>query len=82
MSLGCRAIFPLGGKSRDDFPLAMFLRSGDVVLMVGEVRERFHNLRFLVIANCDGDWPSYKMNSPVGYFFFHWFRIMIGLLSS
>ncbi|XP_021745011.1 alpha-ketoglutarate-dependent dioxygenase alkB-like [Chenopodium quinoa] len=44
MSLGCKAIFLLGGKSRDDEPLAMFLRSGDVVLMAGEARECFHGV--------------------------------------
>lgn len=42
LSLGCKAIFLLGGKSRDDPPLAMFVRSGDVVLMAGEARECFH----------------------------------------
>lgn len=41
-SLGCKAIFLLGGKSREDPPLAMFLRSGDVVLMAGVARECFH----------------------------------------
>lgn len=41
-SLGCKAIFLLGGKSREDEPLAMFLRSGDIVLMAGEARECFH----------------------------------------
>ncbi|PPS10522.1 hypothetical protein GOBAR_AA10105 [Gossypium barbadense] len=41
-SFGCKAIFLLGGKSRQDEPLAMFLRSGDVVLMAGEARECFH----------------------------------------
>lgn len=41
-SLGCKAIFLLGGKSREDPPLAMFLRSGDVILMAGEARECFH----------------------------------------
>ncbi|KAI3515974.1 hypothetical protein L1887_14881 [Cichorium endivia] len=44
MSLGCKAIFLLGGKSRNDPPLAMFLRSGDIVLMAGEARERFHGI--------------------------------------
>ena len=44
-SLGCKAIFLLGGKSRDDDPLAMFLRSGDAVLMSGEARECFHGKR-------------------------------------
>ncbi|KAL7001897.1 DNA-(apurinic or apyrimidinic site) lyase [Sarracenia purpurea var. burkii] len=57
MRLGCRAIFLLGGKSRDDFPLVMFLRSGDVVLMAGEARECFHNPRLFMISNHDGDWP-------------------------
>jgi alkylated DNA repair protein alkB family protein 1 len=42
MSLGCKAIFLLGGKSKDDPPHAMYLRSGDVVLMAGEARECFH----------------------------------------
>lgn len=42
ISLGCKAIFLLGGKSREDVPIAMFLRSGDVVLMAGEARECFH----------------------------------------
>ncbi|KAF2292892.1 hypothetical protein GH714_029667 [Hevea brasiliensis] len=40
-SLGCKAIFLLGGKSREDPPLAMFLRSGDVVLMAGEAESAF-----------------------------------------
>ncbi|KAK3040862.1 hypothetical protein RJ639_029206 [Escallonia herrerae] len=44
MSLGCKAVFLLGGKSREDPPLAMFLRSGDIVLMAGEARECFHGV--------------------------------------
>ncbi|GAV90825.1 2OG-FeII_Oxy_2 domain-containing protein [Cephalotus follicularis] len=44
ISLGSKAIFLLGGKSREDPPLAMFLRSGDVVLMAGEARECFHGV--------------------------------------
>ncbi|CAE5957227.1 unnamed protein product [Arabidopsis arenosa] len=44
MSLGCKAIFLLGGKSKDDPPHAMYLRSGDVVLMAGEARECFHGV--------------------------------------
>lgn len=44
MSLGCKAIFLLGGKSREDPPIAMFLRSGDAVLMAGEARECFHGI--------------------------------------
>ncbi|CAM8916078.1 unnamed protein product [Rhodiola kirilowii] len=44
VSLGCKAIFLLGGRSRQDSPLAMFLRSGDIVLMAGEARECFHGV--------------------------------------
>ncbi|KAL8156924.1 hypothetical protein AgCh_001866 [Apium graveolens] len=44
ISLGCKAIFLLGGKSREDEPVAMFLRSGDIVLMAGEARECFHGV--------------------------------------
>ncbi|CAD6257088.1 unnamed protein product [Miscanthus lutarioriparius] len=42
--LGCKCIFLLGGKTRDEVPTAMFLRSGDIVLMAGEARERFHGV--------------------------------------
>lgn len=45
LSLGCKAIFLLGGKSRQDPPVAMFLHSGDIVLMAGEARECFHGKR-------------------------------------
>lgn len=44
ISLGCKAIFLLGGKSREDIPIAMFLKSGDIVLMAGEARECFHGV--------------------------------------
>ncbi|XP_047269005.1 alpha-ketoglutarate-dependent dioxygenase alkB isoform X2 [Capsicum annuum] len=42
MSLGCKGIFLIGGKSREIPPLAMFVRSGDVILMAGQARECFH----------------------------------------
>ncbi|KAG9445963.1 hypothetical protein H6P81_012091 [Aristolochia fimbriata] len=44
ISLGCKAVFLLGGKAREDSPAAMFLRSGDVVLMAGQARECFHGI--------------------------------------
>ncbi|CAH9132129.1 unnamed protein product [Cuscuta epithymum] len=44
MSLGCKAIFLIGGKSREHMPIAMFLRSGDVILMEGAARECFHGV--------------------------------------
>jgi alkylated DNA repair protein alkB family protein 1 len=47
ISLGCKCIFLLGGKTRDEVPTAMFLRSGDIVLMAGEARECFHGNSFV-----------------------------------
>ncbi|XP_066339956.1 alpha-ketoglutarate-dependent dioxygenase alkB-like isoform X2 [Miscanthus floridulus] len=44
ISLGCKCIFLLGGKTRDEVPTAMFLRSGDIVLMAGVARECFHGV--------------------------------------
>ncbi|KAL3370800.1 hypothetical protein AABB24_007701 [Solanum stoloniferum] len=44
MSLGCKGIFLIGGKSREVPPLAMFVRSGDVILMAGQARECFHGV--------------------------------------
>ncbi|KAL5203983.1 hypothetical protein ABZP36_008854 [Zizania latifolia] len=44
ISLGCKCIFLLGGKTRDEIPTAMYLRSGDIVLMAGATRECFHGV--------------------------------------
>jgi alkylated DNA repair dioxygenase AlkB len=52
-SLGCKCIFLLGGKTRDEVPTAMFLHSGDIVLMAGEARECFHGiLRYEIKVIC------------------------------
>ncbi|CAH8383987.1 unnamed protein product [Eruca vesicaria subsp. sativa] len=55
MSLGCKAIFLLGGKSKEDNPHAMYLRSGDVVLMAGEARECFHGVPRIFIDEENAD---------------------------
>ncbi|GKD77279.1 alpha-ketoglutarate-dependent dioxygenase AlkB, partial [Tanacetum coccineum] len=47
ISLGCKAIFLLRGKSKNDEPVAMFLCNGDIVLMSGEARERFHGVPWI-----------------------------------
>ncbi|KAF3779471.1 Alpha-ketoglutarate-dependent dioxygenase [Nymphaea thermarum] len=44
ISLGCKAVFLLGGNQRDHPPIAMFVRTGDVVLMAGAARECFHGV--------------------------------------
>lgn len=48
-SLGCKAVFLLGGSTRDEPPLAMFVRSGDVVLMAGSARQCFHGTSILLL---------------------------------
>lgn len=49
-SLGCEAIFLLGGSSRKESPLAMYLRSGDVILMAGPARQCFHAVPRILTA--------------------------------
>ncbi|KAF3492987.1 hypothetical protein DY000_02057866, partial [Brassica cretica] len=55
MSLGCKAIFLLGGKSKEDPPHAMYLRSGDVVLMAREARACFHGVPRIFIDEENAD---------------------------
>jgi alkylated DNA repair protein alkB homolog 1 len=42
-SLGCAAIFLIGGKTRDSEPTPILLRSGDVVIMSGPVARRAYH---------------------------------------
>lgn len=58
ISLGCKAIFLLGGPSRSDEPVAMFLRSGDVVLMAGPARRCFHGVPRVFASGADADVPD------------------------
>ncbi|KAH9857657.1 hypothetical protein C2E23DRAFT_805233 [Lenzites betulinus] len=45
VSLGCAAIFLIGGLTRDDPPTAILLRSGDVVVMSGPAcRRAYHGV--------------------------------------
>lgn len=43
-SFGQTAVFLLGGKTRAERPIAMYLRSGDVVVMSGDCRLNFHGI--------------------------------------
>ncbi|KFK43451.1 hypothetical protein AALP_AA1G126900 [Arabis alpina] len=71
MSLGCKAIFLLGGKSKEDPPHAMYLRSGDVVLMAGEARECFHGVPriFTDEENAEIDTLTSELSLQSGHFF-------------
>ena len=44
LSLGCPAVFLLGGASRDEEPVAVLLRSGDAAVLTGETRRWFHGV--------------------------------------
>ncbi|XP_067011569.2 nucleic acid dioxygenase ALKBH1 [Anabrus simplex] len=55
-SFGQSAIFLLGGPSVEDKPAAMFLRSGDIVIMSGPSRLCYHGVpRILPAASCEWD---------------------------
>jgi len=43
-SLGCTAVFLLGGQGRDTEPLPLLLRSGDVMVLSGRVRTAMHGV--------------------------------------
>ena len=42
LSLGCDAVFLMGGERRDEAPVALRLRSGDVVVLAGRARRCYH----------------------------------------
>lgn len=44
LSLGCPAIFLMGGQTRDVPPTALLLRSGDAVVLAGTARKSFHGV--------------------------------------
>jgi len=53
LSLGSSCIFILGGAGREDVGVVpMVLKSGDVVVMAGESRSRFHGVPRIIPASC------------------------------
>jgi hypothetical protein len=44
MSLGCAAVFLMGGRSRQQQPIPLLLRSGDVVVLGGPARACYHGV--------------------------------------
>lgn len=53
-SFGQTAIFLLGGKSKDEKPTALFLKSGDIVVMSKESRLCYHAVPKII--NTDINW--------------------------
>ncbi|RDX52669.1 hypothetical protein OH76DRAFT_1399912 [Lentinus brumalis] len=69
ISLGCAAVFLIGGRTRDDPPTPILLRSGDVVVMSGPAcRRAYHGVpRILegtlpphLEGGSDEDWEYYE----------------------
>lgn len=52
LSLGSTAIFLIGGPDRSTKPHAMFLRSGDFVIMSGACRKSFHGVPRILEDTC------------------------------
>jgi len=44
ISLGCEAVFLIGGTSKAEPPLALLVRSGDVVVLAGRARRCYHGV--------------------------------------
>ncbi|GAQ84473.1 2-oxoglutarate (2OG) and Fe(II)-dependent oxygenase superfamily protein [Klebsormidium nitens] len=57
ISLGCKALFLIGGETRDVPPTGIFLRSGDVVLMAGPARRCYHGVPRIFTDALHSDLP-------------------------
>jgi alkylated DNA repair protein alkB family protein 1 len=52
LSLGCTAIFLVGGTTRDELPTALLLRSGDCLLLSGASRLAYHGVPRILENTC------------------------------
>jgi len=60
LSLGCSAIFLIGGNTRQVEPIPILLRSGDVLIMAGpKCRRAFHGVPRILEGSC----PTHLMES-------------------
>ena len=48
MSIGCPAVFLLGGKSKETKPVPILLQSGDILIMSGESRYCYHGIAYVM----------------------------------
>lgn len=53
ISLGESAIFLAGGKTRDQAPVSLLLKSGDALIMSGQSRRIFHGVPRIVEGHLD-----------------------------
>jgi alkylated DNA repair protein alkB family protein 1 len=52
LSLGLTAVFLFGGPTREDAPTALWLRSGDAVIVTGEARLCYHGVPRILEGSC------------------------------
>ena len=52
VSLGCSAVFLVGGATRDVAPTAVWLRSGDACIFTGEARSYYHGVPRILPDTC------------------------------
>ncbi|KAI8876631.1 hypothetical protein K501DRAFT_261852 [Backusella circina FSU 941] len=62
LSLGSSCIYVIGGETRDTEPAALYLRSGDMVVMTGPCRRVFHGVP-LIIEDSLPDYLSTSNNN-------------------
>lgn len=58
ISLGLSAIFLLGGKTREEAPVPLLIRPGDVMFLAGESRLAYHGMAKVVPNDFDKDVSS------------------------
>nr|KAJ3419024.1 hypothetical protein HK105_007505 [Polyrhizophydium stewartii] len=63
LSIGLDAVFLFGTESRDDKPVALRLRSGDVVVMAGPARRAFHGVPLVLPDTC----PEYLRDAAASW---------------
>ncbi|CAL7939500.1 unnamed protein product [Xylocopa violacea] len=61
ISFGQTAVFLIGGLTQEDTANAMFLRSGDIVVMSAMSRLRYHGIPKILLAS-DAPWDNEELN--------------------
>ncbi len=64
-SLGNTGLFLLGGRTRAEPPHAMFIRSGDAMLLSGEARLAYHGVPRVLAGSCPAELAT---PDPLGRF--------------
>jgi alkylated DNA repair protein alkB family protein 1 len=55
ISIGCSAIFLIGGREKNVEPTPILVRSGDIVVMSGESRYSYHGVPFILSKELEAD---------------------------